>query len=178
MWILSLIIGLFFIDPNVDFAAAAAEHNIPKKLLEGICKYESDSGRVKHYKNRNGSWDVGLCQNHRKKSAKRPKVPNDIDSVAEAAEELAYWRKAHNKFCVKHYKKTGQCGYVRYGKFRGVKNCTRNHFWWEHYNHGFRVLKNEYGRKAKCFMEKGNKKCKEKEWKKVIKPAAHERRTI
>lgn len=41
-----------------------------------------------------------------------------------------------------------------------------------------RVLKNEYGRKAKCFMEKGNKKCKEKEWKKVIKPDAHERRTI
>lgn len=169
MWILSLIIGLFFIDPNVDFAAAAAEHNIPKKLLEGICKYESDSGRVKHHKNRNGSWDVGLCQNHRGKSTKRPRIPSDIDSVEEAAEELAYWKKAHNKFCVKHYNKTGKCGYVKHGKFRGVKDCTRNHHWFSHYNHGFRVLSNNYDSKVHCFMNNNFKKCSSKKWKTMKK---------
>jgi hypothetical protein len=94
-------------------------------------------------------------------------MPNDVDSVAEAAEELAYWYKAHNKFCVRLHKKTGRCGTVKYGKFRGVKNCTRRHHWFHHYNSGFRVLSNDYSSKVYCYMNNNHKKCNNKKWKKM-----------
>lgn len=167
MLLLAIILGFFGIDPGVNFADQAKKFNVSEKILESICRYESDSGRIKHHKNKNGTWDIGLCQNHRKKSKRRPKMPSDIDSVAEAAEELAYWYRAHRKFCVKLYQKTGRCGNISGGKFRGVKNCTRNHHWFHHYNSGFRVLLNDYGNKVYCYMNNNFKKCSKKKWKRM-----------
>jgi hypothetical protein len=169
MILVTVFIAILGISPDVNFAEIANKYGVSAALLESVCRYESDSGRIKHYKNNNGTWDVGLCMNHRKKSKKRPKIPGDVASVTEAAKELVMWRKVHNKYCVKHYNKTKTCGVIRRGKFRGVKNCTRNHHWFHHYNSGNRVLKNNYGNKVYCFMKNNNKKCSEKKWKKMKK---------
>ena len=152
---------------SLDFHTPAHKKGISPKVLEGICRYESDSGRLKVNHNRNGSWDVGFCQNHRGVSKRQPKIPADQASIREASKEAQYWHRQHERFCINHYAETGECGSVIYGKWRGVKNCQRPHFWWSHYNHGFRVLKNNYDRKVACFIKNGFKKCSKQEWKQI-----------
>lgn len=144
------------------FLAAAHSHNIDPTVLEGICRYETDSGRVLVHHNRNGSWDVGYCQNHRPPSSRRPPIPNQIDSIFEAAGELAYWKRQHRRFCVHMLNKRGTCGKVIYGKWRGITSCRRDHKWFSHYNWGFRVLRNGYDRGVKCFIKKGFEKCRQR----------------
>lgn len=150
------------------FARVAERYDVDPAVLEGICRYESDSGRSKSRRNKNGTWDVGYCQNHGySKSDEVPEIPSNRASVREAAKELRYWRKQHSRFCEKLYTETGKCGEVRSGKWRGVKNCHRPHPWWGHYNWGFRVLTNNYDRKVQCFIDNGFKKCKKKRWREV-----------
>ena len=143
-----------------DFVTAAARNRVNPIILEGICRYESDSGRDKLHHNRNGSWDVGYCQiNRLKKTKKPPRIPSDKFSLREGAKALAYWKKQHEHFCVYKLKKTGKCG--------GMKNCRRNHAWFGHYNWGFRVLKNSYDKKVQCFIDNGLKKCKKTQWRRI-----------
>lgn len=133
---------------------------VGNKILNGVCAYESDHGRILYHKNRNGSWDVGFCMNHRGPSDERPPIPSKRASYKEAERELRYWKKMHSKFCVRHYLLTGTCGEVKYGKWRGVRNCQRKHSWWSHYNTGFRVFsKDRYGARVACFIKSGFKKC-------------------
>jgi len=147
------------------FQATAKKYGVDAAVLEGICRYESGNGSKKWHRNKNKSWDIGFCQNHRTTTSDtRPKMPSDKASVREAARELLYWEKQHTKFCVKLYSSTGKCGYKKYGKWRGIKNCHRPHPWWGHYNWGFRVLKNNYDKKVQCFINNGFKKCKRKLW--------------
>jgi hypothetical protein len=146
------------------FERYAAQYGIDPVLLEGICRYESDSGRRLRYKNKNGTWDVGFCMNHRPRSKQPPRIPSRRASIKEAARELAYWKRQHNRFCVHRYRKTGTCGSYKYGKWRGVKNCWRPHAWWGHYNWGFRVSKRRYDKKVKCFIDNGFKKCRKRQW--------------
>lgn len=151
-----------------DFQRIAARHKVNPVILEGICRYESNHGQFKVHHNRNGTWDVGYCQNHRyDRGDNPPPIPGDRASIQEAARELKYWRKQHQKFCVDLYQSTGQCGKRRRRKWRGMKNCHRPHPWWGHYNWGFRVLKNNYDKKVQCFIDNGFKRCKEKKWRKV-----------
>ena len=150
------------------FKKEAAKSDIDPNVLEGICRYESASGVFKQHRNRNGTWDVGFCQNHRyTKGVLPPNIPSNSQSISEAAKELKYWRKQHKHFCVHTLKLTGKCGYNKYGKFRGIKNCKRPHPWWQHYNHGFRVLTNNYGKKVQCAINNKFKRCKEKQWSKL-----------
>jgi hypothetical protein len=162
---------------RVDFVTAAKKHNIEPRLLEAICRFESGHGRFKYHKNRNGSWDVGLCQNHRGVSENRPAIPANHISVKEAAKELAYWKREHNKYCVALYSASGACGKTINGKWRGVKNCHRPHPYWSHYNHGYRVLRNGYAKRVACFMLSGLRKCSKQEWKKInFETSPHPRR--
>lgn len=149
------------------FERYAALWKVELLLLEGICRYESDSGRILVHKNKNGSWDVGYCMNHRKKSKNIPKIPSRASSIREAAKELAYWERQHNKYCVKLYEEKGKCGIYTRGKWRGVKDCWRPHFWWAHYNWGYRVLQNNYGHKVQCFIDNKFKKCDKNRWQTV-----------
>lgn len=143
-----------------DFAVAAAKYGVDATILEGICRYESDSGRIKLHRNKNGSWDVGYCQkNYGKKRQKKPKVPHDKVSLRQGAKALVYWKRQHERFCVRRLTKTGKCG--------AVKGCRRSHAWFGHYNWGFRVLKNGYDKKIRCFIDNGFKKCKRKVWRKI-----------
>lgn len=150
------------------FSQEATRAGINTRILKGVCHYESDFGHYLSHHNENGSWDVGYCQNHRtKKTKNHPAIPSDDASIVEAADELAYWKKQHQRFCVKLLNKTGECGSVKYGKWRGVKNCKQPHPWWGHYNWGFRVKSNNYDKKIQCFMDNGFKRCKAKQWKKI-----------
>jgi len=151
---------------NTIFIKAAAKKKVDPVVLEGICRYESGSGRSKLHHNKNGTWDVGYCQNHRY-AKQQPRIPTNRRSIREAAGELAYWKRKHQKICVELVRDTGKCYYVRYGKRRGVRNCKRPHPWWEHYNHGYRVLRNNYGKKVQCSINNNFKKCKEKQWKQI-----------
>ncbi len=145
---------------TADFVTAAEKYGIDATILEGVCRYESDSGRTKLNQNKNGSWDVGYCQkNYGKKRQKKPKIPSNKTSLRQGAKALAYWKEQHQRFCVKGLAKTGKCG--------SVKNCRRNHAWFGHYNWGFRVLKNGYDRKVHCFINNGFRKCKRKVWRKI-----------
>ena len=65
------------------FATEAANAGIDADILEGVCRYESDSGKYLAHHNENKTWDVGYCQNHRKKSSKQPAIPSDDDSIKE-----------------------------------------------------------------------------------------------
>jgi len=154
--------------PSKLFQKEALRVGIDPVVLEGICRHESGNGMFKHHHNKNGTWDVGFCQNHRyTKSKKKPRIPTNAQSIREAAKELQYWHRQHERFCVHTLATTGKCGVVKHGKFRGIKNCKRPHPWWEHYNHGFRVLTNQYGKKAQCAMNNDFKRCKKKQWSKI-----------
>ena len=143
-----------------DYRTPAKKYGVDPTVLEGLCRYESGNGRKKIHHNKKGSWDVGLCQNHRsKRTNKRPRIPSDKDSIREGAKELAYWKKQHQRFCIEGLANTGSCG--------PVKNCRRNHGWFGHYNWGFRVLSNHYDQKVQCFINNGFKKCEKREWKKI-----------
>lgn len=144
---------------RIIIAVAAANYNVDPVALEGICRYESDHGRVLAHQNKNGSWDVGFCQNHRPKSNTRPPIPTITESIFEAAEELAYWKHQHTRFCVKMYNRRETCGFRKYGSWHGIKRCWRDHSYIAHYNHGFRVLANNYGRKVLCLMNNNFQKC-------------------
>lgn len=161
MYVLSLC--LFYIASNLvsgDFTAPAAKYNVDPTILEGICRYESDSGRIRLRQNKNGSWDVGYCQkNYRGKREKPPKIPSNKTSLRQGAKALAYWKKQHKRFCIKGLAESGKCG--------AIKNCRRNHAWFGHYNWGFRVLKNGYDRKIQCFIDNNFRKCKKKRWRKI-----------
>ena len=150
-----------------DFHTPAYNQGVDPKVVEGVCRYETDSGRVKVHHNRNGSWDVGYCQNHRKVSKRQPRIPKDQASVNEAAKELRYWARQHKRFCVDMVRETNKCGKVIHGKWRGIRNCKRPHYWFIHYNHGFRVNKDTYDKKVACFIENGFKKCPKKRWKRM-----------
>jgi len=160
-----------YADKEIDVYTPAQKAGVNVLILEGICRYESDSGRVKVHRNKNGSWDVGYCQNHRGKTKKQPPIPRNQSSVNEAAKELQYWYTQHQRFCVDLYKETKKCGVVRHGKWRGVKRCHKPHFWWAHYNHGFRVLSNKYDYKVNCFIKNGFKRCHPRKWGQVKPPA-------
>jgi hypothetical protein len=168
LFILSLTSSALAAPPSKVFQREALKVGIDPVVLEGICRYESGNGFFKHHHNKNGTWDVGFCQNHRYyKGDKKPKIPTNADSIKEAAKELQYWHRHHERFCVHTLKATGKCGYTSGGKFRGMKNFKRPHPWWEHYNHGFRVLTNRYGKKVQCFINGGFKRCKKNQWRKV-----------
>jgi len=152
---------------TADFQYEAAKRGINPTVLAGICHYESDFGRVKVNKNKNGTWDVGYCQNNTKRLRYVPKVPSDQVSVQKAAKELRYWKRQHNRFCVHLRKRTGKCGKMMYGDWVGIKNCKRPHPWWAHYNWGFRVVRNNYGRRIQCFINSGFKRCSRKKWRRV-----------
>lgn len=149
------------------FDASAQRHEINPLLLEGVCRFESDHGRVKRHKNYNGSWDVGFCMNHRAPSKHPPRIPNPRASIKEAAWELAYWKQQHRKYCVRMLNQEGRCGKVVYGKWRGVSKCWRPHPYYAHYNHGFRVLKNGYAKRVACYITNGFKRCKKRRWQKI-----------
>jgi len=152
------------------FNTIALKYAVDPVVLEGICRYESGNGRKKYHRNKNGSWDVGFCQNHRRKRKRRPRIPTDKASITEAARELRYWKKQHNKFCNVLYSKTKRCGSILYGKWRGVKNCWRPHPWWAHYNWGFRILRNNYDKKVQCFINNKFQKCKKTQWRMITFP--------
>jgi len=150
------------------FQSVARKYNLNPTTLEGICHFESGFGRKKVLYNKNGTWDVGYCQNNsQKRSKRRPPIPSDSMSVVLAAKELVYWKKWHNHFCVNTLKKRGTCGYMKWGKWRGIHNCRRPHPWWGHYNWGFRVARNNYDKKIQCFINKGFRWCKTREWRKI-----------
>lgn len=151
--------------PSSVFKAQAKAKKVNPVVLEGICRYESGNGRVKHHHNKNGTWDVGFCQNHRYSTKDTaPAIPTNEESVKEAAVELSYWAKQHERFCVKMVEETGECGFQGAKKWIGVKNCKKPHPWWSHYNHGFRVLNNDYAQKVQCFIDNNFKKCKKNQW--------------
>lgn len=152
---------LFLLTQDLDLGGQyIPQVSVSNKILNGVCAYESDNGRILHHKNRNGSWDVGFCMNHRGDSEERPPIPSKEASYKEAEKELRYWKRMHFKFCVHHYLLTGECGEVKHGKWRGVKNCQRKHSWWSHYNTGFRVFgRDRYGARVACFIKSGFKKC-------------------
>lgn len=154
---------------GLDYQTPAKKYGISAKLLEAVCRYESDHGRVLKYKNKNGTWDVGFCMNHRGKSKFAPKIPSPQASIEEAAKELAYWKKHHTKYCVHLLENKGVCGTVKHGKWRGINNCRKPHHWFHHYNSGFRVLRNYYGSKVYCLSKNGFKKCQVAEWKRLRK---------
>jgi hypothetical protein len=154
------------------FTKPAQNRGLDPVLLKGICLYESGGRAQQAHRNRNGTWDVGYCQNHRRRSAEAPRIPSKRASIWEGARELAKWKRVHNKLCVKHYQATGTCGnYSRDGRFRGVKNCHRPHLWFGHYNWGYRILKNNYDRKVSCLINNNFKRCKEEQWRKVKYPS-------
>lgn len=152
------------------FEKVASKYSVDSTILEGICRYESDSGRVKHHQNKNGTWDVGYCQNHLYYTGDEvPEIPSDRKSAKKAAKELKYWKHQHKRFCVDMVKETGECGFSSGKKWIGVKNCKKPHHYFSHYNHGFRVLSNNYGHKVYCFVENGFNRCSKEEWRKLKK---------
>jgi hypothetical protein len=156
---LALLIPVFLSISAPNFRGPAAKRGIDPLVLEGICRYESAGGRILSHQNKNGTWDVGYCMNHRRKTLKRPRIPSKQRSVNEAAYELSKWQAAHKKYCLKLLQEKGHCGPMKW--------CQRPHPWWEHYNHGYRVLKNGYAKRVQCFINKGFKRCKRKEWRKI-----------
>jgi len=153
--------------PKSDVNSAATESGIDAQVLEGVCRFESGNGKFLTHHNRNGTWDVGYCQNHRYFSGnKHPRVPTVLQSVKEAAKELKYWKKQHNRFCVKLRKETGKCGFTRGSKWIGIKNCQRKHHWYHHYNSGFKGnISSGYGDRVHCFIKNKFKRCTKKQWK-------------
>ena len=138
----------------------AKKNDIDPIVLEGICRYESDNGRILFYRNKNGSFDVGFCMNNRRMGEPET-IPTKKQSIKEAAKELKYWKRQHERFCVKMLIETGKCGFTSSsGRWHGIKNCKRPHPWWAHYNWGFRTSNNGYDRRVMCFMKNGFKKCK------------------
>lgn len=162
----TLVLSLFM--PSSLVSEIAFKSGVDPSILEAICRYESNSGRKLTHHNKNGTWDVGYCQNHRySTSDKHPRIPSTKASVKEAAKEIKYWKRQHEKFCVKMKTNTGRCGSIRGKKWVGIKNCHRPHPFWVHYNHGFRVLRNNYAQKVQCFMNNKNRMCKKNQWKKI-----------
>jgi hypothetical protein len=141
---------------------------IDPAVVEGICRHESGDGRRLVNKNKNGTWDVGYCQNNMPATRYRPRIPSTSESIALAVKELSYWKKQHNRFCVKMVQRWGSCGFIKYGQWWGIKNCRRAHPWWAHYNWGFRVLRNNYDKKVQCRINNNFKWCKRSQWK-IIK---------
>lgn len=137
------------------------------KTLIHLCKYESDKGRLLHHHNKNNTWDVGYCMNHKGVSKHMPNIPSRKQSIKEGLKELKLWRKVHNKYCVHLYNNKKVCHIKKNKRKIGVKNCNRKHVWYSHYNHGYRVLKNNYSFKVKCYIDNNNKKCSKKEWNKT-----------